>query len=217
MPVVGIMNKKGGCGKTSLAINVARGLSLSGKKILLIDADQQQSSLNWYEAGGGVFFPVVGLFSPIIHKVIDSHKKNFDWIVIDAPPSNESIHKSIFWASDLVIVPLCPSPLDNWATESTVLMIRDQQELYDISKSYFVITKTKPQTNSSKEVMRIANGYKLPTFETVMTLREDFSSSFKYGQTIFETKNKDGKSEILNIISEIRGVIYGSGETKKED
>ena len=48
-----LMNAKGGCGKTTLATNIATWYADDGARVALADCDPQRSSMDWLEARGG--------------------------------------------------------------------------------------------------------------------------------------------------------------------
>lgn len=82
--IISLLNQKGGVGKTTLAIHLATGIARQKKRVLLIDADPQASSLDWSatrEADG--LFPVIGLPKPTLHKELPMLSPDYDGA--DAP------------------------------------------------------------------------------------------------------------------------------------
>src|SRR5215210_6877625 len=88
--VIAVANQKGGCGKTTVAMNLAGVLAgEGGMKILLMDADPQASAQQWAMRSGdkGVGFEVMTHPHEDIHrKVRDMSSKGYDVVIIDCPP-----------------------------------------------------------------------------------------------------------------------------------
>ena len=71
MPVIALLNQKGGVGKTTLSVHLATALA-DGHKVLLVDADPQGSALDWSAQreieGAAARFPVIGLPKETLHR-----------------------------------------------------------------------------------------------------------------------------------------------------
>ena len=54
MNIITVINAKGGCGKSTIAMNVASGLARHGHRVLLMDLDPQAQVTQWLAAGDGL-------------------------------------------------------------------------------------------------------------------------------------------------------------------
>ena len=70
MITIAVLGQKGGSGKTTTSINIARGLQLSGASVVILDTDRQGSARDWHNANNGEMIPVLGLDRPTIDKDI---------------------------------------------------------------------------------------------------------------------------------------------------
>ncbi len=64
--IISILNQKGGAGKTTISVNLARGLKQDGGSVLLVDSDPQGSARDWHAAGNGELITVIGLDRPTL-------------------------------------------------------------------------------------------------------------------------------------------------------
>ncbi len=54
MNIITVINAKGGCGKSTIAMNLASGLARYGHRVLLMDLDPQAQVTQWLAAGDGL-------------------------------------------------------------------------------------------------------------------------------------------------------------------
>src|SRR5215213_9435213 len=140
--IVGVLSQKGGVGKTTIAINVAATLALRGQRVLLVDADPQGSSLAWSSARDrDPLFPVIGMAKPSLHQDLPTMAKDYDVVVIDGAPRLDALGRSVILASDLVIIPVQPSPLDLWAAAHTLELVREAQQFKATLKVALVVNR----------------------------------------------------------------------------
>src|ERR1700693_2908737 len=60
--VIAVVNLKGGCGKSTIAVNLACELACNGDSVLLLDNDSQGTSNHWLSHGR---LPIRGEFMPL--------------------------------------------------------------------------------------------------------------------------------------------------------
>ncbi|TXL21731.1 peptide transporter, partial [Methylococcaceae bacterium HT2] len=118
--IIAILNQKGGAGKTTLSTNIARSLQLDECEVLLVDSDPQGSARDWNAAGDGALVPVIGLDRSTLAKDIQSVKGGKDFIIIDGAPQIAELAVAAIKCSDLILIPVQPSPYDVWACDDLV-------------------------------------------------------------------------------------------------
>ena len=207
--IISFLNQKGGVGKTTLSINVATALAKKKFKVLLIDADPQNSSLDWAATRKTEnYFTVVGINKPIIHKEVNKLIRDYDHIIIDGPPRIYDVAKSAIVASDIVIIPVQPSPYDIWAADEVVRLIKEVSEPLDgikSIKSAFVINRKIVNTAIGRDVNEALQHYNIEILNTHICQRVSYAETAAIGSTVIELIDKESlaSKEILDLTDEI--------------
>ena len=117
MPVVVVANPKGGVGKSTLSTNVAGYFASQGHKVMLGDADRQQSSRLWLGLRPPTARPIVGW--DVSEDRMGKLPKGVTHVVLDTPAGlHGGRMKDALRHADKVVVPLQPSPFDLAATHA---------------------------------------------------------------------------------------------------
>jgi chromosome partitioning protein len=203
--IIGVLNQKGGVGKTTLSIGIAAELARQGTRVLLIDADPQGSSLDWAAAReGAALFSIVGLPRATIHKEIENLKQNYDHVVIDGPPRVTDLARSAIMASDIVVIPVQPSPYDIWAADDVVKLIAEAMVYKENLKSCFVINRKIVNTAIGRDVADVLGSYDLAVLNSTIAQRVIFAESAAQGKAIFEVdKDSPAVGEVEAVVNEL--------------
>ena len=203
--IIGVLNQKGGVGKTTLSIGIAAELARQGARVLLIDADPQGSSLDWAAAReGDALFSIVGLPRATIHKEIENLKQNYDHVVIDGPPRVTDLARSAIMASDIVVIPVQPSPYDIWAADDVVKLIAEAMVYKESLKSCFVINRKIVNTAIGRDVADVLGSYDLAVLNSTIAQRVIFAESAAQGKAIFEVdKDSPAVGEVEAVVNEL--------------
>ncbi len=117
-----VINAKGGCGKTTIATNIASYYAVKGYGTALFDYDPQGSSMNWLKLRTGMYPPIHGVSG---HQAQNSVTRTFalrvpphiNRIVVDTPAGLKGMRLSeILKDNDVIMIPVVPSAIDLHAT-----------------------------------------------------------------------------------------------------
>lgn len=203
--IIGVLNQKGGVGKTTLSVNIAANLARRGARVLLLDADPQGSALDWQAARqGDPLFSVVGLPRATIHKEMAQLSKDYDHVVIDSAPRVTELARSAIMASDVVIIPVQPSPYDIWAADEICKLIAEASVFKENIKSCFAINRKIANTAIGRDVREALGAYDIPTLKTAITQRVIFAEAAATGLALFEADpNSPAVAEIEKLTNEL--------------
>jgi len=206
--IIGILNQKGGVGKTTLSINLATAFALRDQRVLLVDADPQGSSLAWSAVRSEPpLFPVVGMPKASLHKDLPELAENYDLVIIDGAPRVNEIARSAIMASDLVLIPVQPSPVDVWATDEIVRLIIEAQTYRPDIRGAFVINRKIANTAIGRDVAKAFGEHPFPVMKSVISQRVAFAESFTQGLSVMESAaGGSAAEEIKTLIREIEKI-----------
>jgi chromosome partitioning protein len=184
MRAILVANPKGGCGKTTLAVNLAGWLANRGHPTYLWDLDRQRSSFEWLALRPADLAPVLRLDS---HDDAPKLPRGDSWLVLDSPAGLHG--KNLAHAlkpAHKVLVPIQPSLFDMAAAQD-FLAVLAQEKAVRKQKTFVAIVgmRVDPHTRIAATLETFLRQFDLP----IVTFLRDtvqYANAALSGKSIFD-------------------------------
>ena len=209
MPVIAIVNQKGGTGKTTLSTNLACAFA-ENSSVLLLDADAQGSSQDWADTQGQrrINPQVIAAGAGTLLQDARRAAGQFDWVIIDGPSGISGTTADAIRAADVVLIPAKASPFDVWAAADIVAAVRARQESTGGSpRAAFVVTMSRHRTLLGRQVESALEEYGLPAMEARTTERVSYPQTAAEGRSVLDGRDRTARREIMDMRDEIERLI----------
>lgn len=114
-----VTNAKGGCGKSTMATNLAAYFASEGYETALADYDPQQSALAWLEERPEEYAEITGVAG--FDGGLRGIPRSTEYLIIDAPARSHGKELTeLVRRAESIIVPVLPSPIDIKAAQKFV-------------------------------------------------------------------------------------------------
>lgn len=200
---------KGGSGKTTVATNLAIVRAGEGRRVLLIDADDQETATDFSalrdekRAGeGGSGYACIKLTGASVRTETQKLQKNFDDIVIDTGGRDTTSQRAALTVSDLLLVPFVPRSFDVWTLEKVAGLVEEMRVANPNLKAHAFINRADPRGVDNEEAAEVLKETPVLDFlDAPLGARKAFANAAAQGLGVIELKPGDPKAteELLSL------------------
>jgi chromosome partitioning protein len=180
-----VLNAKGGCGKSTLATNIASYFANEGLGVALADYDPQRSGMDWIERRPDNRPKIIGLEG--YKEGLKRAPRSADLVVIDAPARSHGAELvNLVKHAQTIVVPVLPSTIDMQASDRFIKELKSvgKVERKDV-KIAVVANRVREYTLIFEELDEYLTSAKVPY---IAALREaqNYVRAYTRGLGIFE-------------------------------
>ena len=204
--LIGVVNQKGGVGKSTLVVHLVAWVYEKGLRVALVDADSQSSSTEWLREAQ----PEVDCYqwqeaSEIFEGVEDLREK-YDIVIFDGPAGLNEATKAIMVLCDGVLIPCGPSILDLRALEEALIVVQEVQKTRPQGLPYvrLVPNKLQKRYRLSQELLHVIDDADVAG-STGLSLLSGYADAAGQGTVVWRMGSRAAKAarEMNRLFDEI--------------
>ena len=181
-----VMNAKGGCGKSTLATNIASYFAAEeGMTVALADYDPQRSSLDWLDRRPDDRAEIVGLAA--FKDGLKRAPRSADVVVIDAPARSHGTElTNLVKHAETIVVPVLPSTIDMQASDRFIKELKGVGKIERKgAKIGVVANRVREYTLIFEELDEYLSRQRVP-YLTALREAQNYVRAYTRGLGIFE-------------------------------
>lgn len=207
--IILVGSQKGGCGKSTVAVNICTALAVKGRDVVLVDADRQSTAANWVmDRSANKGLPVVHCiqkYENIRNTLLDLDKR-YEYIIVDAAGHDSRELRTGMTAAHVMLLPFRPSQPDLDTLPSLQEIITQARDLNSELIVYALLTMgpTNPVVHETDEAREYLQDYpEIRLLATVVRDRKVYRDAMSEGMGVIEMSNRKASEEIKSLTREI--------------
>lgn len=202
---------KGGVGKSTLCTNLTVLRAAAGKKVLLVDADEQKTTTTWAHIrdlhGIETNWTTIQLTGSLLRKQIEKMIPDYDDIFIDVGARHTPALRSSMSICDILIIPYKPRSFDIWTFNDMKSIVSEMKISNPKLQTYAVINQADSKGGSNKESLESLSEWEdIKPLEFTIGMRKAFAHAASEGRGVSELKGGDKKA--IQEIKQLYDYIY---------
>lgn len=187
MRTIALLARKGGAGKTTVAIHMGVLAQAAGQRVMFFDLDPQRSLSAWWHSRAASTPPLVETDARRLPDLLrEASGEGYDLAVVDTPPAVTFDTARVAGVVDLVLIPLRPSVLDIYAVEGTAAVVKATK-----ARALLVLNACQPSTitgesGTTMEARAALAGIGLRIAGASLTQRMDYTRALNGGEAVSE-------------------------------
>lgn len=208
--IITVAQQKGGAGKTTLAAQLAVTWAKRGNTVAVVDIDPQRSLASWHawrveNQADSAPLHLSDVAGWRLGTELDRLRGRFDLVIVDTPPHAETEARAAVRAGDVVLLPVQPSPMDLWATRTTVDMAAKEN-----TEALIIMNRMPPRGKLPDMMLEKLLEEGLPIAHTKLGNRVAYAASMMEGKGVVEYQpSSTAAREIGALATEVLATLKG--------